>query len=214
MKALNFLPLIFLVNTLFSCSSDSEEEIKPIEEPKSFVIGQDNFEIGETESANPTLWLDLLSLDGESKSFIIADSKPEGDTWMYVNQYCSVLSVYWLQSDLKEGLRFKSLAFEKKKEATNKLISFESLNHQAKYAEEALKGKLVTKENFYQLIEAGENGALAWFGNDTHVLGIRIVGSEYYFYDSNGGKVTVFTELSELKKQIEKFSPNVFVFAE
>jgi hypothetical protein len=148
--------------------------------------------IGTISSTNPALWVELNTLEKDSVRYLIETSSP-GDGWLFINQFCALLSIRWLHSDRSApSYGINNFSDPKKIEMAEQLIGFSSLDDQVRKAKEELGG---TSESLTETARGVEGdypvGTHIWAGSNFHVLGIYLVSStDYQLYDSNTGLTT------------------------
>jgi hypothetical protein len=148
--------------------------------------------VGKISSTNPSLWLDLATLEPDSGQYEIATTSPAGN-WLSVNQFCALLSIQWLLSDRSASpYGIGNFSDPEKIAMARQLIGFSSLDDQVEKAETQLGG---TRRSLSVTASGVEGtypvGTQIWAGNDFHVLGIYLISpTEYQLYDSNTGLTT------------------------
>lgn len=171
--------------------------------------------IGKISDSNPPLWLDTSTLGSSATLYEISTSQPAGENWLYVNQFCSLLSIYWLQNDPPSPFGLGNISDKKKLEMAEVLIGFAGLDDQANYAANSLSGKRELKENVVSGVENGifATGTQIWAGNDVHVVAIRVKDNRtFQLYDSFSGEVETYGR-QQFSTLMNALQCNAFVVA-
>lgn len=167
--------------------------------------------VGSISSSNPTLWVEGTNF----ADYVISTSPPPG-TWYPVNQFCSLLTLHWLQG----GRGTSPYGLDHFKDAekiamAQILIGYTSLQSQVDYAASqlGLGGKQEKEATVKDGVEKGayKVGTKIWTGNDQHVLGVYIVdATQFDLYDSNTG-LTKSYKRTDFGKIVKGLGCNVFV---
>lgn len=151
------------------------------------------FTVGSITTTNPVLYVDVLTLGTSNVQYRIQSTLPTvPGEWLYVNQFCSLLSLAWLNNNTHPA-QFGIANFndDEKKAMAARLIADTSLDGQVGIAETDLHGTRKTASTLMQEVAKYTVGTKIWAGNDTHVFGIRIAtATTLAVYDSNHGTVT------------------------
>lgn len=172
--------------------------------------------IGNIESSNPTLWVDADTLTNTLTIFEISTKKPISNReWCKVNQFCSVLSIYWLNNKPKSPFGLSDVRDNEKKSMAEVLISYGSMDAQVIYAAQELGGQREEKEKVFRGVETGAYpvGTQIWAGNASHVLGVRLTGpEEFQLYDPDSGNVQTL-DREDFGNRMNTLRCDVFVVA-
>jgi hypothetical protein len=139
--------------------------------------------IGTITTPNPTLFVKMDSLFSDPVQYRIQTLSP-GSQWLYVNQFCSLLTTYWLNdANTPDVYGIQNLVDHVKISAAQQLINLQSLDQQTDEALNALGHShtvsltpTVTPENVNAALESLPVGTRIWAGNNVHVVGFLITG--------------------------------------
>ena len=153
---------------------------------------------------NPWLWVDADTLAHDPPSYYIAataNQLPVGN-WFRVNQFCSILSVLWLQKEQppETDYGFPDLSTEEQQSAAQTLKGFASMDAQIQYAVQQLSGQQITLSKLNTSLNGYRAGSQIWFGNDVHVQAAIVQeGGSLLVYDSNTGETRTLASGDFLK---------------
>lgn len=182
------------------------------------AMAQDEFTFESTSSANPHLWLNMSTLGTDATQYVVADSTPEADgEWMSVNQFCSLLSIYWLDHP-SSSLKFGSLSGSVKLAMAKQLVKYDSMASQENFATSKMSSaKKLSKSQFKDIIDDEPetlDGKQLWFGNDAHVRAATFSEKSdeiiVKVYDSNYGS-TKTMKLADFQKKLSSWGIDSFV---
>ncbi|WP_370979124.1 hypothetical protein [Agaribacterium sp. ZY112] len=171
--------------------------------------------VGKISNSNPSLWLDLSTIGSRRVEYLVETLSP-GVGWIYINQFCSLLSTEWLNTNEHPGVYgIQDFSSNEIISMGEELIALESLDAQVNAAVASLPGVQTKLDTAVEGVLTKYNvGTKVWLGNDVHVYGLLILdGGKYSLYDSNTGLVS--TELrSDFKSLVVRLSLNTFVVSE
>ena len=181
--------------------------------------------IGAITTPNPTLFVRMDTLFSDPVEYRIQTLSP-GSQWLYVNQFCSLLTTYWLNdANTPDVYGIQNLVDHVKISAAQQLINLQSLEQQTTEANNALGNSHSKAFPLPMSLDAVNDelkdlqvGTRIWAGNTVHVVGFLITAVTavvpttppttpaetpgpytYTLYDSNTGVVeTGRTSLSQL----------------
>jgi hypothetical protein len=172
-------------------------------------------EVGAITSTNPSLWVNLLTLGQPATEYVVATSSP-GIDFLYVNQFCSILSVKWLLGERgTEPFGIDQFTDAEKKRMAEILIGHTGMDDQIAHAEVQLGGVRRSLDEVALGVEDGayKVGTPIWAGNDFHVVAITIGNErEYLLHDSNTGRATPMPR-SRFRSAMDKLRCDAFVVA-
>jgi hypothetical protein len=165
-----------------------------------------NISIGLITTDNPTLFVNMDSLVAQPPAqvqYIIQTLSP-GPAYCYVNQFCSLLTTYWLNDpNSPQAYGIGNLNSSAQISAAQQLINLSSLEAQATEAKNAIgNSSLTTLKTPVQSADVDAAlkgipvGSKIWAGSDMHVVGFLINPATtsaqdapltYTFYDSDNG---------------------------
>jgi hypothetical protein len=182
--------------------------------------------LGNIVTPNPTLWMRPSS---SSFEYLVATEQPEDEAeWFSATQFCSLLTLHWLQEirdsqNVRPSLAFGDLQEAEQLSMVQTLIDFtraDSANVQTERAVSQLQGFSMTDpqkkgEAARQVIDAIRlnqypPGTLIWAGNDDHVVGFHVRQGGFDLYDSNLGTTTAHAT-ERIRAEVDKRQLNVFV---
>jgi len=205
-----------MMNTMNAYLGITARKQRRGEQPEGPDTAQVNrITIGTITSSNPTLWVNLLTLGQDSTDYTIATASP-GSDFMYVNQFCSILSIKWLQAGrgtVPYGI--DNFSDADKRVMAQTLIGYTGMDDQIAYAETQLGGVRRPLDVVARGVMDGTYpvGTNIWAGNDFHVIAIYLRSEkEYELYDSNTGLVTVLPR-SGFKQAMQQLRNDAFVVA-
>ncbi len=192
-----------------------EEEVRKYFglEPEVKATQGNTITVGSISSTNPTLWVNLTTLGTSNTKYLIATNSP-GAEWISVNQFCSLLSIKWLQEGRGTSpYGIGNFNDSQKKIIAEQLIAFSSLDDQVNYTLGQLGG---SKQNLDQTALGVQGnypiGTKIWAGNDFHVIAIYLTtATTYELYDSNTGFTTTSLPRSQFKNYMNTLNNNAFV---
>lgn len=171
--------------------------------------------IGAITTSNPTLFVNMDTLDAKDPDQVeyLIQTKSPGSNWFYVNQFCSLLTTYWLNDpNSPEVFGLSNLIDSVKITAARQLITPQSLGDQATEAQHSIAGaNPVQPADFSTALETYPVGTKIWAGNNVHVLGFLITpatapGADlpltYTAYDSDIGVVQLGLVLTDLPTRL------------
>lgn len=171
--------------------------------------------IGVITTPNPTLFVDMNTLDAKDPDPVeyLIQTQPPGSNWFYVNQFCSLLTTYWLNNpNSPQVYGLLSLVDSVKIAAAQQLITPSSLDAQATEAQLSMaNSSIVTPADFAGALKTYPAGTKIWAGNAVHVLGFLITPATdpaegapltYTAYDSNIGVVQLGQTLADLPARL------------
>ena len=157
-----------------------------------------NFEIGTINTPNPWLWVNTTNLT----DYQVSSASP-GETWVPVNQFCSILAVRWLQNPATT-FGFRDLSGQQQLEDASTLQGFDSLQSQTAWAVTQLGGEEVDTQQLLTDLPNLNPGTQIWLGNNVHTTAalIRAKGkvktAEFYNPDTGDTDSYLIDELSAL----------------
>ena len=158
--------------------------------------------IGQSDY-NPTLYVDADTLGTTDISYFIVGNANQlrSGNWFPVNQFCSALSVLWLQMPTGPGQTygFPDLSSGQQQSSAQTLMGFTSLKSQVDYAVTQLGGEQVTLGELNTALLTYGQGSQIWYGNDIHVCAAIVAADgSLLVYDSNNGQATEMTSAAFL----------------
>ncbi|CRM61119.1 hypothetical protein [Pseudomonas sp. 31 R 17] len=173
--------------------------------------------IGAITTPNPTLFVDMATLDATDPDAVeyLIQTQPPGSNWFYVNQFCSLLTTYWLNDpNSPQVYGLSNLVDAVKITAAGQLITLLGLDSQTKEAQLSIaNASVVLPAAFVTALPTYPAGTKIWAGNNVHVLGFLITPSTtpgadvpltYTAYDSNIGVVQLGLLLADLPQRLTK----------
>jgi|GEM_PF-4055914 len=191
------------------CCSDNTKRIRGQEDPDK----ENDATIGNVTTPNPHLFLDLATLGLPQKKYTVSSLQPEPGNWISVNQFCSLLSVYWINHSDLYSLAFMNLSKDLQLEYVNQLISFESLADQVNYAARNINGLIVEAAKAIEDMETYPTGTKIWFGNNIHVMAAVTTAQGVRFYNPDSGEVEAKTR-NQLIAIMTRFGCDTVVVAQ
>jgi hypothetical protein len=173
-------------------------------------------EVGAITSPNPSLWMNMITLERPVTNYRIATETP-GESWMCVNQFCSLLALRWLQekthgiSSSPYGL--SNFLDTEKITMAQQLINCADLDAQVTFAIQELGGSRKTLDQVATGVEEGAYavGTRIWAGNDHHVIAIYLESATtYMLYDPDTG-ITTREQRADFRTLMAAFQNNAFV---
>ncbi len=176
-----------------------------------------SIKVGTITTPNPTLWLDMNSLGGDTVRYLIQTASP-GNDWVYVNQFCSLLTSYWLNNpNLPNVYGITAMSDTVKQHMAEELINLNGLQAQVTAASHSMANSTTynNASDFQAAIASMPVGTQIWAGNDAHVVGFVITATgsagTYTFYDSNIGQARTGRPLANLSDFVEAMGYSAFV---
>jgi len=148
-------------------------------------IAKSTWTMGDLSWSNPVLYYDTTTAP---YNYMVNSGDP-GGSWSKIEQFCSLLSVYWLKAP-KTSLKFSDLSSKQQQEASETLSTMggKGLQSQVSYAKKELGGASKSLDDITSEIATYPTGTQFWFGSDAHVRAARILGADaVQIYDSNDG---------------------------
>jgi hypothetical protein len=153
--------------------------------------------IGSITDSNPSLFVKMSTLDQDPVEYLIQTPTPSS-AWTYVNQFCSLLTTYWLNDpNLPNVYGISNLNDQVKIASAQALINLGSLDQQVTEATNSIaNSSSVSAAEFAQNVATYPVGTKIWAGNNAHVVGFVLTAvanaatgtrGTYTFYDSNIG---------------------------
>lgn len=180
-----------------------------------------NITIGTICTPNPGLYVNMDTLGISPVEYLIQTPAP-GFNWLYVNQFCSLLTTYWLNDPNSPNVYgIQNLIDPVKVSSAQQLINLLSLDEQVAEAKNTIaNATVVTSAAFNMAVVDYPVGTKIWAGNNVHVVGflITVAGAAgtgangtYTAYDSNSGVAQLGLPLSGLAQLVTMMSYSSFV---
>lgn len=176
-----------------------------------------SIKVGTITTPNPTLWLDMNSLGTDNVLYLIQTASP-GTDWVYVNQFCSLLTSLWLNNpNLPNIYGITAMSDSVKQQMAAELINLNSLQAQVTEASNSIANATSydSAADFQAVLDTLPAGTRVWAGNDSHVVGFVITATgtqgRFTFYDSNVGQARTGLPLSNLAQLVEAMGYSAYV---
>ena len=174
-----------------------------------------NITIGKVSTSNPHLFLNLDTLDSDTREYVVATSANPSGNWISVNQFCSLMALYWLNNGTPETFTFSDYSKTDQTNAAETLIDYSNLESQVQYAVQNTGGSIKNLYEFTQLMSKKQKSKKIWFGSDWHVVAAVIDDSgSITLYDPNTGQSDSITDQKMLIQIASAMSANVFVISD
>ncbi len=185
-------------------------------------VSVDAVRVGTITTPNPYLWVDPMTLGTSTVQYCIQTSAP-APSWFNVNQFCSLLSTYWLNDPNKPlSYGITALTDSVKIAMAHQLIALPNLQAQVTEAAHSIANSSIvnTVATLSAALANYQVGTKIWAGNSYHVLAFVITAvanpqtgavGTYTAYDSNTGSATTGRPTTGLPAQLSALGYNVFV---